>query len=106
MRRTGAPSGRWEHPRVRHAFVPEAGAQCDNSARWDLCGGPSVRAVPTATIVLALIKKYLNLDLSLFTILQILSVSLLEKTPILQAFSSNDYEIEEGDCRNQLMLFD
>src|SRR6478609_7083964 len=28
---------------------PEAGAQCGNPARWDLCGGPPVRAVPTAT---------------------------------------------------------
>src|SRR6478672_2272426 len=27
---------------------PEAGAQCGNPARWDLCGGPPVRAVPTA----------------------------------------------------------
>src|SRR5919106_5156650 len=24
------------------------GAQCGSSARWDLCGGPPVRAVPTA----------------------------------------------------------
>jgi hypothetical protein len=30
------------------AFVPKAGAQCVSSARWDLCGGPPVRAVPTA----------------------------------------------------------
>ena len=26
------------------------GAQCGNPARWDLCGGPSARTVPTATI--------------------------------------------------------
>ena len=30
-------------------LAPEAGAQCGNSARWDLCGGPPARAVPTAT---------------------------------------------------------
>jgi RNA-directed DNA polymerase len=30
-------------------LVPEAGARCGNSARRDLCGGPSARAVPTAT---------------------------------------------------------
>ena len=30
------------------AFVPEAGAQCVSSARWDLRGGPPARAVPTA----------------------------------------------------------
>ena len=27
---------------------PKAGAQCGSSARWDLCGGPPARAVPTA----------------------------------------------------------
>jgi hypothetical protein len=27
------------------------GAQCGNPARWDLCGGPSARTVPTATTV-------------------------------------------------------
>jgi hypothetical protein len=30
------------------AFGPKARAQCVSSARWDLCGGPPVRAVPTA----------------------------------------------------------
>ena len=29
-------------------FAPKAGAQCVSSARWDLCGGPPARAVPTA----------------------------------------------------------
>ena len=29
---------------------PEAGAQCGSSARWDLCGGPPARAVPTAIV--------------------------------------------------------
>jgi hypothetical protein len=31
------------------ASLPEVGAQCGSSARWDLCGGRPVRAVPTAT---------------------------------------------------------
>ena len=30
--------------------APEAGAQCGSSARWDLCGGPPARAVPTANL--------------------------------------------------------
>ena len=30
-------------------LAPEAGAQCGNRARWDLCGGPPASAVPTAT---------------------------------------------------------
>jgi len=57
-------------------------------------------------VLVAIIKKRLDLDISLYTILQILSVSLFEKTPILQAFSTDEYETEEGHCRNQLMLFD
>jgi len=57
-------------------------------------------------VLVAIIKKRLGLDRSLYSILQILSVSLFEKTPILQALSSADYETEEGDSRNQLMLFD
>src|SRR6266496_5159805 len=35
-------------PTCASAFVPEAGAQCVSSARWDLRGGPPARAVPTA----------------------------------------------------------
>jgi transposase len=75
--------------------------------------GTSANAVKTQIwiaisiyVLVAIVKKRLNLDMSLYTILQILSVSLFEKTPILQAFSSDDYENNEGDCRNQLMLFD
>ena len=30
----------------RHS--PKVGAQCVNCARWDLCGGCSVRSIPTA----------------------------------------------------------
>ena len=35
----------------RHS--PKLGAQCGNSARWDLCGGAPARAVPTATATCA-----------------------------------------------------
>ncbi len=75
--------------------------------------GTSANAVKTQIwiaisvyVLVAIIKKRLNLHISLYTILQILSVSLFEKTPILQAFSPNDYENKEEHCRNQLMLFD
>ena len=35
-------------PMCVFAFGPKARAQCVSSARWDLCGGPLARAVPTA----------------------------------------------------------
>jgi Domain of unknown function (DUF4372)/Transposase DDE domain len=62
-------------------------------------------AVSTYTLI-AIVKKELNLDASLYTLLQILSVSVFEKTPLLQAFSETLHEIEPYDSSNQLNLFD
>ena len=53
----------------------------------------------------AIVKKRLNLDASLYTLLQILSVTLFEKMPLQQAFPGNDYNTEQGDHYNQLNLF-
>ena len=57
-------------------------------------------------VLVAIIKKRLNLNLSLYTILQILSVSLFEKTPVLQALTSTEYNDHEDDFHKQLILFD
>ena len=57
-------------------------------------------------VLVAIVKKRLNIDQSLYTILQILSVTLFEKTPILQAFSLDDYKKQDHDICNQLNLFD
>jgi hypothetical protein len=56
-------------------------------------------------VLVAIIKKRLNLDSSLYTILQILSVTVFEKTPILQALSSGRIPIPEVPVGNQLTLF-
>ena len=56
-------------------------------------------------VLVAIVKKRLNLDQSLYTILQILSLTLFEKTPILQALSQVDYNTLNGDNCNQLNLF-
>jgi hypothetical protein len=57
-------------------------------------------------VLVAIVKKQLHLERSLYTILQILSVTLFEKTPILQALSSIDYEDQGEQFHNQLNLFD
>jgi hypothetical protein len=57
-------------------------------------------------VLVAIVKKRLNLDLSLYTILQILSVTLFEKTSILQALSLNCPQFTEGPVSNQLKLFE
>ena len=55
-------------------------------------------------VLVAIVKKRLKLDRSLYTILQILSVTQFEKTPILQVLSSSNYDNDDMDSDNQLNL--
>lgn len=56
-------------------------------------------------VLIAIIKKRLNLELPLYTFLQILSVTAFEKMPLQQAFAGMDYSMDiESNC-NQLNLF-
>lgn len=57
-------------------------------------------------VLVAILKRRLALDRSLYTILQILSVTVFERTPILQVFSDYDCTNEDGESCNQLSLFD
>jgi hypothetical protein len=57
-------------------------------------------------VLVAIVKKQLRSDLSLYTILQILSVTLFEKTPILEALSIIQPQESKGVPCNQLTLFD
>jgi hypothetical protein len=57
-------------------------------------------------VLVAIVRKRLTLGASLYQILQILSVTLFEKTPILQALQASDSENDSPDADNQLILFD
>jgi len=57
-------------------------------------------------VLVAIIKKQLRLDYSLNTILQILSITLFEKKPILQVFSEHKYTFTDEPACKQLTLFD
>jgi transposase len=57
-------------------------------------------------VLVAIIKKRLNLDASLYTLLQILSVTLFEKMPIQQALQGIGGQSENSSLSNQLNLFD
>jgi len=57
-------------------------------------------------VLAAIVKKRLRLESSLYTILQILSLALFEKTPILQTLSRQDGANTEETSRIQLDLFD
>jgi hypothetical protein len=56
-------------------------------------------------VLVAIVKKQLKLEGSLYRILQILSISLFEKTPILEALSLSDREMELTTPCKQLILF-
>ena len=57
-------------------------------------------------VLVAIIRKQLGLDLSLYKILQILSITIFEKTAILEGFSNFADEGESPTPGNQLSLFD
>jgi uncharacterized protein DUF4372/DDE family transposase len=57
-------------------------------------------------LLVVIMKKKMKLEQSLYTILQILSISLFEKMPIKQAFTKEDYKELFTDNKNQLILFE
>jgi len=56
-------------------------------------------------VLVAIVRKRLDLETSLYTLLQILSVALFEKIPMPQAFSIREYESADSLDTNQLTLF-
>lgn len=57
-------------------------------------------------VLVAIVKKQLGIERNLYTLLQILSLSLFEKIPILQALTQIDYNTENQPNSIQLSLFD
>jgi IS4 transposase len=55
-------------------------------------------------VLIAIVKKELQLDASLYSLLQILSVSVFEKTPLNQAFAGGGQLAEQTISTNQLNL--
>ena len=56
-------------------------------------------------VLVAIVRRRLGLEASLYQILQILSVTLFEKTPILRALQASDSDSDLFDIGNQLILF-
>jgi len=57
-------------------------------------------------VVVAILRKRLGLEASLYQILQVLSLTLFEKVPILQALQPSDSQNDLDADPNQLILFD
>jgi len=71
----------------------------ENAVKTQICIAVSV------SVLVAIVRKRLGLQASLYQILQILSVTLFEKTPILRALQPSDSEEIALDFANQFNLF-
>ena len=60
----------------------------------------------SAYVLVAIIKKLLKVDHSLYTILQIISVSLFERTQLNQDFFTSNFKSSDPADDKQLILFD
>jgi len=57
-------------------------------------------------VLVAIARKRLGIERDLYTLLQILSVTLFEKVPLQQALAGTTRTSESGDIHNQLPLFE
>jgi IS4 transposase len=56
-------------------------------------------------VLVAIMKKRLKIEASLYTILQVLSVTIFDRMPLLQALTELDYKNDIDQNDNQLILF-
>ncbi len=59
----------------------------------------------TVYVLVAIVKKRLNTEASLYTMLQILSLTLFEKTPLDQLLKNTEKQMQDPKDNNQLNLF-
>lgn len=84
-----------QHLRIKSFF-----GLSDNAVRSQIWIAVSVY------LLVAILKKEHHIDMPLYNILQILSITQFEKTPIFQVLSNNNYKTETSLSPNQLTLFD
>jgi hypothetical protein len=84
-----------QHPRIK-AFYGTS----ENAVKTQIWIAVSVY------VLVANVRKMLGLEASLYQILQILSVTPFERTPILRALQASDHEDDLVEVGNQLNLFD
>ena len=83
----------------QHLRIKQFYGTSDNAVRTQIWIAVSIH------VLVAIVKKRLALDASLYTLLQIFSVTLLEKVPMSQAFFKTRTTSEPDEVANQLNLF-
>ena len=118
--RTPSPARRWSLPAATICALYKSRWQVELFFKWikqhlriKQFYGTSENAVKTQIwiavsvyVLVAIVKKRLDLDASLYTLLQILSVTLFEKMPIHQALAGDENRCNASQITNQLNLFD
>jgi IS4 transposase len=56
-------------------------------------------------VLVAIVRKRLRLEVSLYTLLQVFSVTVFEKMPIQSALFATPYRLDDAEDSNQLELF-
>jgi IS4 transposase len=57
-------------------------------------------------VLVAIIKKWLYREASLYTILQVLSITMFERMPLLYVLTEHEYKTQNPEMHNRLNLFD
>ena len=89
-----------EAPIKQHLRIKQFYGTSENAVKTQIWIAVSVY------VLVAIVRKRLGLEASLCQILQILSVTLFEKTPILQSLQASGSHDDLLDNRNQLIPFD
>jgi hypothetical protein len=109
---------RWRQQLALNALAMNSDARClfkwiKQHLRIKAFYGTSENAVKTQIwiaisvyVLVAIIRKRLGLNATLYQILQILSLTLFEKEPILQVLQASDQEPNAIHNPNQLILFE
>ena len=82
----------------QHLRIKKFYGNSENAVKSQRCGDLAqyVWIAVSVYVLVSIVKKRLNLDASLYTLLQIFSLTLFEKMPIQQAFLASDYKIRTG----------
>ena len=84
-----------QHPRIKAFF-----GTSENAVKAQIWSAVCIY------VLVAIVKKRLRIKASLYEILQILSLTLFEKSPLLQLLSDDALQISPPVTHNQLNLFD
>ena len=84
----------------QHLKIKVFWGRSENAVKTQIC-----IAICTYLMV-AIIKKKLKIERNIYEILQILSVSLFDKTPLLELFSVGEIQIPDDGFENMATLFD